>query len=150
MEIHWLVFSFASILLLEKKMWSEWIVMLVYILKFTLCPTKIKMLLTSPQFNLLALHPIFQEHWRFKCVKNWLGLGCKQMLGRRVAGVWEGVFVLIRISLNSGKYCQRQRREPLGVSRGNLLPQKMLKSRNLEMLFSVVSTWRFQIRSSLK
>ena len=26
-------------------------------------PTKIKMLLTSPQFNLLALHPIFQEHW---------------------------------------------------------------------------------------
>ena len=39
------------------------------------CPTKIKMLLTSPQFNLLALHPIFQEHWRFKCVKNWFGTG---------------------------------------------------------------------------
>ena len=71
-------------------------------------------------------------------------------LARRVAWVWEGLFVLIRIFLNSGKYCERQRREPLGVSGGKSLPQKMLKSRNLEMLFSVVSTWIFQTRSSLK
>ena len=69
---------------------------------------------------------------------------------RRVAGIWEGVFVLIRIFLNSGKYCERQRREPLGVSWGKLFPQKRLKTRNLEMLFSVVSTWIFQTRSSLK
>ena len=41
------------------------------------------------------------------------------------------VAVLVRIFLNS---------EPLGVSSGKLLPQKMLKSRNLEMLFLVVST----------
>ena len=44
------------------------------------------------------------------------------------------------VFLNSGQYCERQRREPLGVSWGKLLPQKMLKSRNLEMLFSLVST----------
>ena len=66
-------------------------------------------------------------------------------------GVWEGVFTLIRIFLYSGKYCERQRREPLGVSRcTSVLPQKILKSRILEMLFSVVSTWIFQTRSSLK
>ena len=61
------------------------------------------------------------------------------------------LFILIRIFLNSGKYCERQRREPLGVSRCNsVLPHKILKSRILEMLFSVVSTWIFQTRSSLK
>lgn len=39
---------------------------------------------------------------------------------RRVAVVSEGVFVLIRLFLNSGNYCERQRREPLGVSWGKL------------------------------
>ena len=59
----------------ENLKWMDCDAGLYLKLKFTLCPTKIKMLLTSPQFSLLALHPIFQEHWRFKCVKNWFGIG---------------------------------------------------------------------------
>ena len=64
---------------------------------------------------------------------------------RRVAGVWEGVFVLIRIFLNSGKYCERQRREPLWVSWGKLLPQKMLKPGN-----AIFSSLHVNISNSIK
>ena len=52
----------------------------------------------------------------------------------RVAWVWEGVFVLIRIFLNSGKYCEHQRRKPLGVSWGNCSPRKF---------------WNLKVKSSL-
>ena len=64
---------------------------------------------------------------------------------RHVAVVWEGVFVLIRIFLNSGKYCECQRRQPLGVSWGNCSPRKFWNTGN-----AIFSSLHVNISKSIK
>ena len=68
-------------------------------------------------------------------------MSLERALGRPVAEVFGRVFVLTAIFIRGGgggiiKY-ERRRRKPLGGSWG-MLPEKILKSRGLEMLFSAL------------